>query len=142
MNTKIDFKAKPILMIVLAIVLVALLGWWAYSIYVPSPSNTVKSYFEHISNEQYSEAYDLLDGSYKKMKVDLDTFTAAFDNARQHGTIYKSVIINNVSDSNRKSQKVVAFTLVTREKGRETSPQGQYVLTKIDGKWKITDSLN
>ena len=143
MNTKVDSKSKPIWMIIVAVVVVvALLGLWAYKIYVPSPANTVKSYFKYVSNEQYSEAFDLLDGNYKKMKVDVETFTASFDNARQHGTIYKDVIINNISDSSRKSQKVVAFTLITREKGRETKPQGQYVLTKIDGKWKITDSLN
>lgn len=142
MNTKVDSKSKPIWMIIVAVVVVALLGWWAYKIYVPSPGNTVKSYFKYISNEQYSEAFDLLDGNYKEMKGDVETFTASFDNARQHGTIYKDVIIENVSNSNRKSQKVVAFTLITREKGRDTKPQGQYVLTKIDGKWKITDSLN
>jgi hypothetical protein len=117
-------------------ILVVLLAWWAYSIYAPSPAKTVKTYFHHIAQEQYEEAFQLLGGNYQKTKQDVETFQAQFENARNHGTVYIGVKIEKVTP------KVVAFTLIAREKGRETNPHGQYVLTKIDGVWKITDSLN
>ncbi|MDD4614693.1 MAG: hypothetical protein PHI40_04705 [Caldisericia bacterium] len=110
--------------------------------YAPSPAKTVKTYFQHIAQEQYEEAFDLLAGNYQKSKKDVETFQAQFENARQHGTVYLGAKIEKITTTERKTQKIVAFTLLTREKGRDTRPHGQYVLTKVDGVWKITDSLN
>ncbi len=137
-----ETKKKSSIWIIVAVVAVLLLAWWAYSIYAPSPAKTVKKYFNYIANEQYQEAYDLLDGNYLKMKQNFETFQAQFENSRQHGTVYQGVKIDKITPTERRSQKVVAFTLITREKGRDTKPQGQYIVTKINGEWKITDSLN
>jgi hypothetical protein len=144
-TTAIDSSEKhprTILYILGVGILVILLAWWAYSIYAPSPAKTVKTYFHHISQEQYEEAFQLLGGNYLKSKQDLETFQSQFENARNHGTVYVGVKIEKITPTERQSQKVVAFTLIAREKGRDTNPHGQYVLTKIDGVWKITDSLN
>jgi hypothetical protein len=143
-NKPIPSEKNPrtILYILGVSVLVILLAWWAYSMYAPSPAKTVKAYFNHIAQEQYEEAFDLLAGNYQKSKKDVETFQAQFENSRNHGTVYLGVKIEKITPTERKTQKVVAFTLLTREKGRDTQPHGQYVLTKLDGVWKITDSLN
>lgn len=114
------------------------------SLIQPSPQKSVKQYFKFISTENYGAAYSLLSGNYQKSKGTLDDFTALFKNARAHGTVYERVSINQVRKTNRKSQKVVAFTLHTREKGKNTQASGQYVLIfdKEQNKWLISDSID
>lgn len=114
------------------------------SIIQPSPQKTIKEYYKNIKIENYKGAYSLLSGNYLKSKGTLEEFTALFANARAHGTVYERVSINIVRKTNRKSQKVVAFTLYTREKGKNTKATGQYILTldKEQSKWLITDSVD
>lgn len=114
------------------------------SVIQPSPQKTVREYYKNISQENYKDAYSLLSGNYLKSKGTLQDFTALFSNARQHGTVYERVAINQVRKTSRKSQKVVAFTLYTREKGKNTQATGQYILTfdKEQNKWLIADSID
>ena len=114
------------------------------SILQPSPQKTVKEYYKDISSENYKGAYSLLSGNYLKSKGTLEEFTSLFANARNHGTVYEKVTINQIRKTNRKSQKVVAFTLYTREKGKNTQATGQYILTfdKEQNKWLIADSID
>lgn len=106
------------------------------------PQKTVKDYFNYIINEDYSKAYELLTGNFKQSKGTLEEFTALFENARAHGTVYVGVKINSVTNTNRKSQKIVSFSLKVKEKGRETTSFGQYLVIKeADNIWRISDSL-
>jgi hypothetical protein len=114
------------------------------SIIQPSPQKTVREYYKDISVENYKGAYSLLSGNYLKSKGTLEDFIALFANARNHGTVYERVSINQIRKTSRKSQKVVAFTLYTREKGKNTQASGQYIVTfdKEQNKWLITDSID
>jgi hypothetical protein len=114
------------------------------SILQPSPQKTVREYYKYISAENYKGAYSLLSGNYLKSKGTLEEFTALFSNARQHGTVYERVAINQVRKTSRKSQKVVAFTLYSREKGKNTQASGQYILSfdKEQNKWLIAESID
>jgi len=115
----------------------------AISILQPSPQKTVKKYFNYIGKEDYKNAYSLLSGNYQKSKGSLEEFTAIFVNARNHGTVYGEARINRVRSTSRKSQKIVAFTLTTREKGKPSQATGQYILIydKETKNWKIADSI-
>lgn len=110
----------------------------------PSPQKTIKQYFNHIKLEQYDQAYELIDGTYKKTKGTLEEFSSQFDNSRQHGTVYERVKVIQVRETSRVSQKIVAFTLYSKEKGRKTEANGSYVVeyNKTTKKWLIVDSLN
>lgn len=114
------------------------------SLIQPSPQKTVKEYYRNIKIENYKGAYSLLSGNYLKSKGTLEEFTALFANARNHGTVYERAGINQIRKTNRKSQKVVAFTLYTREKGKYTQATGQYIVTfdKEQNKWLISDSID
>jgi uncharacterized membrane protein YvbJ len=135
---------KKTFWIALFIILIVLIGviYFLTSNVLPSPQRTVKDYFNYVRSEKYDKAYGLLTGNYKKAKGTLEEFIAQFENARAHGTVYEGVIINSVRDTSRKSQKIVAFTLKVKEKGRETTSFGQYlVVREADNTWKIADSL-
>ena len=81
-------------------------------------------------------------GNFKQSKGTLEEFTALFENARAHGTVYVGVKINSVTNTNRKSQKIVSFSLKKKKKGRETTSFGQYLVIKeADNIWRISDSL-
>lgn len=114
------------------------------SLLSPSPQKTVRQYYKYISVENYKAAYSLLNGNYLKSKGTLEEFSALFGNARSHGTVYEKVRISQVRKTNRKSQKVVAFILYTREKGKNTQASGQYILTydKEQKQWFISDSID
>jgi uncharacterized membrane protein YvbJ len=135
-------KNKWLLIIIVAIIVVSVLIYFLNSRILPSPQKTVRDYFNYIINEDYSKAYELLSENYKKSKGTLEEFTALFENARAHGTVYVGVKINSVTDTNRKSQKIVSFSLKVKEKGRETTSFGQYLVVKeADNIWRIADSL-
>ena len=135
-------KNKWLLIIIIAIIVVSGVIYFLNSRVLSSPQKTVKDYFNYIINEDYSKAYELLTGNFKQSKGTLEEFTALFENARAHGTVYVGVKINSVTDTKRKSQKIVSFSLKTREKGRETTSFGQYVVVKeADNIWRIADSL-
>jgi len=135
-------KNKWLLIIIIAIIVVSGVIYFLNSRVLSSPQKTVKDYFNYIVNEDYSKAYELLAGNFKQSKGTLEEFTALFENARAHGTVYVGVKINSVTDTKRKSQKIVSFSLKTREKGRETTSFGQYVVVKeADNIWRIADSL-
>ncbi|HPO29436.1 MAG TPA: hypothetical protein PLD35_05450 [Caldisericia bacterium] len=135
-------KNKWLLIIIIAIIVVSGVIYFLNSRVLSSPQKTVKDYFNYIVNEDYSKAYELLTGNFKQSKGTLEEFTALFENARAHGTVYVGVKINSVTDTKRKSQKIVSFSLKTREKGRETTSFGQYVVVKeADNIWRIADSL-
>jgi len=114
------------------------------SLLSPSPQKTVRQYYKYIAAENYKAAYSLLNGNYLKSKGTLEEFSALFANARSHGTVYEKVRISQVRKTNRKSQKVVAFVLYTREKGKNTQGSGQYILTydKEQKQWFISDSID
>lgn len=135
-------KNKWFIIIIIAIVAVSVLIYFLNSRILPSPQKTVRDYFNYIINEDYSKAYELLSENYKKSKGTLEEFTALFENARAHGTVYVGVKINSVTNTNRKSQKIVSFSLKVKEKGRETTSFGQYLVVKeADNIWRIADSL-
>ena len=135
-------KNKWLLIIIIAIIVVSGVIYFLNSRVLSSPQKTVKDYFNYIVNEDYSKAYELLTGNFKQSKGTLEEFTALFENARAHGTVYVGVKINSVTDTKRKSQKIVSFSLKTREKGRETTSFGQYLVIKeADNIWRISDSL-
>lgn len=135
-------KNKWLLIIIIAIIVVSGVIYFLNSRVLSSPQKTVKDYFNYIVNEDYSKAYELLTGNFKQSKGTLEEFTALFENARAHGTVYVGVKINSVTDTKRKSQKIVSFSLKMREKGRETTSFGQYVVVKeADNIWRIADSL-
>lgn len=135
-------KYKWLLIILIVIIIVSGVMYFLNSNVLPSPQKTVKDYFNYIVNEDYSKAYELLTGNFKKSKGTLEEFTALFENARAHGTVYAGVKINSVTNTNRKSQKIVSFSLKVKEKGRETTSFGQYLVIKeADNIWRIADSL-
>lgn len=130
------YIVAAILVILLLIVVMKSLG--------PSPQKTVREYFNFVKTEQYDKAYTLIDGTYKSTKGTLEEFSALFANSRQHGTIYERVKIIQVRETSRVSQKIVAFVLYSKEKGRKTEANGSYVVeyNKTLKKWLIVDSLN
>jgi uncharacterized membrane protein YvbJ len=135
-------KNKLLLIIIIAIIVISGIIYFLNSNVLPSPQKTVKDYFNYIINEDYSKAYELLTGNFKQSKGTLEEFTALFENARAHGTVYVGVKINSVTNTNRKSQKIVSFSLKVKEKGRETTSFGQYLVIKeADNIWRISDSL-
>ncbi|HOJ16793.1 MAG TPA: hypothetical protein PLC43_06475 [Caldisericia bacterium] len=135
-------KNKWLLIIIIAIIVVSGVIYFLNSRVLSSPQKTVKDYFNYIVNEDYSKAYELLTGNFKQSKGTLEEFTALFENARAHGTVYVGVKINSVTNTNRKSQKIVSFSLKVKEKGRETTSFGQYLVIKeADNIWRISDSL-
>ncbi|MDD3427405.1 MAG: hypothetical protein PHR42_00505 [Caldisericia bacterium] len=135
-------KNKWLLIIIIAIIVISGIIYFLNSNVLPSPQKTVKDYFNYIINEDYSKAYELLTGNFKQSKGTLEEFTALFENARAHGTVYVGVKINSVTNTNRKSQKIVSFSLKVKEKGRETTSFGQYLVIKeADNIWRISDSL-
>jgi len=119
-------KNKLLLITIIAIIVISGIIYFLNSNVLPSPQKTVKDYFNYIINEDYSKAYELLTGNFKQSKGTLEEFTALFENARAHGTVYVGVKINSVTNTNRKSQKIVSFSLKVKEKGRETTSFGQY----------------
>jgi len=130
--------------IIIGIIIIGIIGGVFYleSNILPSPKKTVRDYFMFVKNEKYESAYALLTGNYLKSKGTLDEFTAVFLNVKSHGTSYESVKINDVKNTNLKSQKIVVFTLTIKEKGRKTESFGQYLVIKENNKtWKIADSL-
>lgn len=135
---------KNIWILLGAILLLVLLLVIMINSILPSPQKIVKQYFNFIKTEQYDKAYALIDGNYKQSKGSLEQFSALFDNSRQHGTVYEKVTIIQVRETSRVSQKVVAFVLYTKEKGRKTEANGSYVVekNKTTKKWMIVDSLN
>ncbi|HQG82357.1 MAG TPA: hypothetical protein PK455_05970 [Caldisericia bacterium] len=135
-------KNKLLLITIIAIIVISGIIYFLNSNVLPSPQKTVKDYFNYIINEDYSKAYELLTGNFKQSKGTLEEFTALFENARAHGTVYVGVKINSVTNTNRKSQKIVSFSLKVKEKGRETTSFGQYLVIKeADNIWRISDSL-
>jgi hypothetical protein len=137
MKNKMAYIITGIVIILLIIGLV-----YIESNILPSPKKTVKDYFTYIKSENYKDAYGLLTGNYLKSKGTLEEFTAVFTNVKAHGTSYISVKIINVKNTNKKSEKIVVFNLITKEKGRKTEAFGQYLVIKQNNKdWKIADSL-
>jgi len=131
-----------ILIIVGIVIIVFGVLYFLTSRVLPSPQKTVRNYFNYIINEDYAKAYELISENYKKSKGTLEEFSALFANARAHGTVYKGVKINSVRETKRISQKIVAFTLIVKEMGKDTTSFGQYLVTKeADNTWKIADSL-
>ena len=136
-------KNKSIYIIIGLVIVIIIAGVFYLESYVlPSPKKTVRDYFMSVKNEKYEDAYSLLTGNYLKAKGTFDEFKAVFLNVKAHGTSYESVKINNVKNTNLKSQKIVVFTLIIKEKGRKTESFGQYLVIKENNKtWKIADSL-
>lgn len=135
-------KSTWILVIIGALIIIFVILYFLNSRVLPSPQKTIRDYFNYIINDDYEKAYGLITGNFKKSKGSLEEFTALFENVKAHGTVYKEVKINSVEPTQRKSQKLVIFTLIVKESGRETTSTGQYVVVKeADNIWRIADSL-
>jgi len=135
---------KNIWLYLAGLIVFILLLFFVIKSFTPAPQKTVRQYFNYIIKEQYDKAYALIDGTYKTNKGTLEEFSALFDNSRQHGTVYERIKIIQVRDTSRVSQRIVAFILYSKEKGRKTEANGSYAVeyNKTLKKWLIVDSLN
>lgn len=135
---------KNIWLYLVGAILLFLLVFIVIKSFIPTPQKTVRQYFNYIIEEKYDKAYALIDGTIKANKGTLEEFSALFDNSRQHGTVYERIKIIQVRETSRVSQKIVAFVLYSKEKGRKTEANGSYVVeyNKTLKKWLIVDSLN
>lgn len=112
---------------------------------LPTPQRTVNRYFNHIANEEYDKAFQLLKDPFKSSKgASVEEFSSLFDRSRQHGTVYQKATILKVTDTNRVSIKMVSFELNLREKGKQTKSNGAYYLErdKDTKQWLIFDSAS
>jgi hypothetical protein len=110
---------------------------------LPTPQRVVASYFKNIAKEDYSKAFELLKDPFKASKGEnVEEFASMFDLSRRHGTVYRHAKVLMVSDTNRKSVKLVSFELHIREKGRLTVATGAYYVERDlqTKQWFIVDS--
>jgi hypothetical protein len=133
-----------IFLYLLLLVLVIGLVWFLVYLLIPTPQKTVRSFFNNIKLEQYSQAYKLIDGPYKEKRGTIDKFTDDYRLANvEGGTRTKKVVITEVRSGPKPNQKIVSVTVSVLYLGSIVDTQGFYLVENIPGKgWRIVDNVS
>ena len=109
---------------------------------IPTPQQTVRSFFTHIKMERYDKAYQLIDGAYKEKRGSIEKFSEEYKLAVQSGTKTEKITISGIKATKNPLQKIVSVTVSVLYIGSIVDTQGSYLVEKIPGKgWRIVDNV-
>lgn len=138
-----QIKRKNRLKNLLLIVLIVLIGIFITYQFYPTPSKTVRSFFIYLMREEYDKAYNLIDGSYRDIRGDLEKFTKEYQDAVRSGTRTKGVKITGIEKTGEKDKFIVNVTVKALYFGNLVDTNGSYIVQKIPKKgWRIVDNVS
>jgi hypothetical protein len=93
--------------------------------------------------ENYSKAYQLIDGEYKISRGSLEKFTKDYREAVRSGTRTKKITIERVKKTENSNQRIVDVVVRILYQGGLVDTNGSYLLEKIQHKgWRIIKNVS